>query len=806
MMSFSMFVVLMGLIVGSVAFFHFTQGFFTATISAILAVFAAVLAVGYHEWVVESFLGGAASDIAHAGVLAVMFAGIYLVLRLVFDQYVPGGAQVPAVVDKAGGALMGVVAGLFAAGVCAVVAQSLPLNPAILGYSRFAVEGTGSITVPQARGRRTLTRAAYDILNEGDKALNEVGDEQRQMMLLPADDILVSTVKRVSEVGALSTDKPLSSVHPDWLGELFAQRLGIQPAGKRVAVNTPDNKQVDVICSSKDAAFPDSGVYVVDRPMPQQLGDFSSILRKTVEGPFGDPKRMGRGQVGVIVRIYFGPKAKDTRDNLIRLGLSSTRLVARRPGPSGELEPYNYYPLGTVEDGKTVWHQRADDYLFIDDGSNAGPSSDAPPATAETAKETVTRKGIDLVFVVDANGFLQDPRAGADPKAAAASKVAAGTFVEVKRMGRVDLSDEQVRPASKLPRRLAVAVMRKTLVKTPEKEPEDPSLADRPLSAEEMAPLLLGSWEAAAPDNGQVALSITEGGFTWAERRNGQVGVSIEGNYRTGPLVDGTKLPLTVSGKSGGQDYRDVLYVQMQRSNDQSMLMTDKEGKGVAYSFTRKGGARPTPAPSTPTTPAPAPAPTTTTPPAAAPPPAAQAAPKDTSLRVVDAVQNNKFREQINVLAGTNGDMAIGSGTITVTDNQLAMIDLPSMRPEGLKGQGEPINRLAVPAGKLCLQVEAVAGPDGGGWAWKDRVRQTVAVDEQGGRHPIVGVWFTSENEKSLVAKYKPGGEVSMAEFIPVVGFKPDKVFLVFHIPEAARVKEIQIGQATLHAFAPSVP
>src|SRR6476646_2733973 len=90
------------LIVAIIAFFHYLQGFFSATISAICAILAAVLAVSYHETVVESFLGGKFGNVAHAMTLAVMFALIYLILRILFDKMVTGNLRVPAIVDKVG--------------------------------------------------------------------------------------------------------------------------------------------------------------------------------------------------------------------------------------------------------------------------------------------------------------------------------------------------------------------------------------------------------------------------------------------------------------------------------------------------------------------------------------------------------------------------------------------------------------------------------------------------------------------------------------------------------------------------------
>src|SRR5581483_10720516 len=99
-MTFSVFAVLMIVIVLLVAFIHMIQGFFSAAISAVLAIFSAVLALSYHEVLVEKFLGGRMADSAHAMMLLILFATIYFVLRVVFDSLVPGNIRLPAVADK----------------------------------------------------------------------------------------------------------------------------------------------------------------------------------------------------------------------------------------------------------------------------------------------------------------------------------------------------------------------------------------------------------------------------------------------------------------------------------------------------------------------------------------------------------------------------------------------------------------------------------------------------------------------------------------------------------------------------------
>src|SRR5687767_11781931 len=125
-------------LVGAIAFFHYTQGLFSATLSAICTILAAVLAFSYHEVVVDMLLGGRFAGSAHAITLVVLFAVIYMVLRVMFDKMVPGNVRLPLLMDKIGGAAMGLVAGVFAGGIILIVAQYLPLMPSVAGVARYS--------------------------------------------------------------------------------------------------------------------------------------------------------------------------------------------------------------------------------------------------------------------------------------------------------------------------------------------------------------------------------------------------------------------------------------------------------------------------------------------------------------------------------------------------------------------------------------------------------------------------------------------------------------------------------------------
>ncbi|MDB5295143.1 MAG: hypothetical protein JWO31_1126 [Phycisphaerales bacterium] len=775
-MTFSMFVVILGMIVLSVAFFHSTQGFFSAAISAILCVFAAVLSVSYHEIIAEKYLmGGQLTDYAHGATVLLLFAVIYLPLRYVFDSLVPGNVRLPAAADKAGSILMGLVAGVFMAGLAAFAAQSLPMAPAVMGYSRFQYEAERDANIPQAEGKRTLTRYVRDGVNT-DLPLH-LADGERTMAMLPADDVLMQTVYRLSERGALSPfgGRSVAEVHPDWLTELFGQRLGIQSAAKRVAINKSDGSQVDVI-AARDASHPDAGAYLIDRPLRQRTHEFKSVITKKHDEPI--PKK-GDPRITIVLRTYFGAKAKDTKEGFIRFSPSSARLVARKKNPgTGELEWTNYYPLGTVDDAAELYYNRPDDFLFIDD------AVEAPGAQG---------RGVDLLFQVEREGFLTGAAAGADPTT---GKIAPGVFLEVKRAGRVDLSGQEIAPQAKLKKNPAIAVMRKPLIKNGAVEPGSAPAApaagasEGPSAAPPAAAKLAGSWDTVI-GGGTSSFTFTPSNVEYVRR--GLAGnVAINGTWKaTGG--SGTTVTIHVDGQDAGEKKVSEDYKIEFTGDDQIAVSGGTVGE-TPVTYRRKGG----PGGESPTPPAPA-----------AAKPAAPAAPAktDTSLAVTDLAENPKFYAPIRVPAGGGGEVGVGGGTVTVDANQLKTISLPPVTPAALNnGQGEPINRLAVPEGSFLVQAEANPSPDAGGWAWKDRVGQIFAVDKAGGRHPVVGVWALVNNGNEVVARYTsdPAGGVSLADFMPAG--PPTKVYLAFAVPTGQQVKQIVIGDALLKAFEPPVP
>jgi hypothetical protein len=420
------FLIVIGIFFGAIVFFHSLQGLFSATISAILTVLSAAIAFSYHEPVVESLLGGKVADEAHAMVLLALFGISYIVLRTIFDNVVKGNVRFPAAIDKAGAVIMGLVVAVFATGIMAIAAQELPFGATVGGYARYDMQADRALSVHTTG--RSLDRTEYSELTyHGPGAFGDEGSGHG-VALLPVDNIVVGTVQKLS-TGALSAGKPLNSVHPDFLDELFGQRLGIETGGNHVAMNLPDKKldTVDLV-----------GLYSKIIPTSDQYQK-DSELKELRTGGLLKPIALPPTQVFLVVRVTFKLPGADS-DRLFRLSPGSVRLMVNAVDP-GSNEPTftNYFPVGTLQDARVLYLNKLDDFLFV------------PLREGD--------RGVDLVFKVNKKQFDTG------------KKAPAGTFLEVKRLARVDLSGQEINPANALKTNPDYNPMRKLLILTPPPAP-----------------------------------------------------------------------------------------------------------------------------------------------------------------------------------------------------------------------------------------------------------------------------------------------------------------------------------------------
>ena len=115
-------------LLAGVAFYHYVQGFFSAMISAVLALLAAMVALSYHEVLAEGLLAPHMPNAAHALALTLIFAATYLILRMVIDRLVPGNIRLNVLVEKIGAGVCGLLAAIFSVGILALAAQMLPFE------------------------------------------------------------------------------------------------------------------------------------------------------------------------------------------------------------------------------------------------------------------------------------------------------------------------------------------------------------------------------------------------------------------------------------------------------------------------------------------------------------------------------------------------------------------------------------------------------------------------------------------------------------------------------------------------------
>lgn len=334
-------IIVLALIAG-VAFFHYIQGAFSALISAVIAILAAVIAVSYHEQVAAALLGSAMPNYAHATALVGLFAFAYLLPRLVADKAVSGNVRLPLMVEKIGAGVLGLVAGIFAAGIFALGGQMLPVGPSLAGYCRFdlADREVSNLKVGSRSQRQDLT-AWGEMKDESIDTSKASG-----LFPIPADEIVLNVAAYLSNDGSLAGDSVLRSVHPSYQDELFGQRVGPYKGG-------------DVVIDSDGRGMAVSAVY----DGKNFLNSSEDFELKEIRGSNVPTVMASDDVVPVVIRTNLATAFNP----------ASVRVVV-----AGK----DYFPVGVIQRGEQMLRTRPDDVLF-----------------------PVAGKSIDLVFLIDANSL-----------------------------------------------------------------------------------------------------------------------------------------------------------------------------------------------------------------------------------------------------------------------------------------------------------------------------------------------------------------------------------------------------------------
>ncbi|MFT3788745.1 MAG: CvpA family protein [Tepidisphaeraceae bacterium] len=396
-------VVLLALL--GVAYIHWIQGLFSSAISMVCAIVAAAMALSYSETIITSYLGGAMANYANAMTLPVVFAVIYLVLRLIFDMLVPGNVRVPHLMDKIGGGVCGFIAGIFSVGTVVLAAQYLPVGPSIMMWSRYETEDRDSVAPV---GSREEDVKVYDVMKQSDQ-FKLAGEESG--LWFPVDRWVAGFVKGQAGTGpgtggALANGRSFAAIHPDLPNELFFQRLGTPLGTKRVGLPFVHQIESSVVGNVRWL----KQVREADSQTKNMRG--SNYLE-----PAKTPRVPDAGRVLIAVPMTFSADAGE-KDNIIRMSPGQLRLVG--PMPSSK----TYYPIGTLYRGNVLIRERLDDMIYIDEGKR------------KHADETGAAV---FVFEVDPADVLVG-----DDKEKDNFKFKPGTFLEFRRYNYMPLADRAV--------------------------------------------------------------------------------------------------------------------------------------------------------------------------------------------------------------------------------------------------------------------------------------------------------------------------------------------------------------------------
>jgi hypothetical protein len=399
------------LLIAAIAYFNVVQGLFSATLTAFTTILAAVLAVSYHENLALLLIPYIPAQ-AHAVALVGLFVGIFLIIRVPFDKYIPGNLRFPVLIDKLGAAGMGLIAGVFATGIVTLAAQTLPFSASIFGYSRYALSEPRQIVIPanvvdalahDATIGQTLPELRDDIYNQ---RLGSLPPEKQIGMAIPVDEIVLKAVRRFSN-NALAGERSFESIHPDYLQELFGQRLGLQTGASHLAINTSASSQVE---------FVDAGLSV-DSPAVDADLSCMRVGQKSLTLAASEAQK-----VVLHVRLRVNSAAADV-DRIFRFSPASMRLLT--PAHDAEKETVqgykNHYPIGTADADGRIFLHRIDDPLLMDLQAGNGL--------------------VDLVYVVDQSDLTGKPF----DSALATFTFVPGLFIEAKRMGSIPLDGKVVK-------------------------------------------------------------------------------------------------------------------------------------------------------------------------------------------------------------------------------------------------------------------------------------------------------------------------------------------------------------------------
>jgi len=305
----------------AVAFFQSIHGLFSGLIFCVLTIVSATLAFGLYEWVAYTLLIEWKPDLALPIALAVCFGLPLTLSRLALDSLIPRAGLLPALAERVGGAVFGLITAVLIAGVTTTALQMLPFGGSLLGFQRFGWAAAQATEDDQKDPQRDLEAAK--------RALN--GEDNR--LFFSPDRFAAGFVSMLSD-GIFSGERSFRMDHPDLLTEIgwsqciFAECLHLaKPDSVRITGPEVVNYVHKAVPGGRDSA---AGT---ERRGPQARHEFWLLTLKPGEG------------------------ARDA-EKMHRFTLPQIRLVGR-DGPEPDSLPVQFIPIAIRDEEYGGLHMEA---------------------------------------------------------------------------------------------------------------------------------------------------------------------------------------------------------------------------------------------------------------------------------------------------------------------------------------------------------------------------------------------------------------------------------------------------------------
>jgi len=298
--------ILLGLLI-AIAVRAGSQGFFGGLIMTVLTIVCAAASLGTHEYVTTHWLAGWLKgwnpDYAMPIAVIVFFGVPLLILRLIFDRLIRRACLLPAIFDRVGGGVCGVVTSLVTVGMVALALQMIPFNNgSIIGWSRFDVADPDAQPDRSAKPPEVVERGLCFGLNP--------------------DKVTAGLVSVLSN-GVLSGGSEFYAHHPR-----FVQELG----------------WVGTVHAEISRYAPPKSISVARTRAVDYVFKLTPGNERNNEPPTYEPESPPVGNLFRMIRVGLRNEARDIR-KAHNFGLRQFRLVGEQ---GGELR--QYHPIAVQQE------------------------------------------------------------------------------------------------------------------------------------------------------------------------------------------------------------------------------------------------------------------------------------------------------------------------------------------------------------------------------------------------------------------------------------------------------------------------